>query len=250
MDCKTARFLFPFAQPSMEELDALEVEQLKEHLGHCPECADTMEKERRVDQRLGEAMRDVAIPEHLRTTLLARLEAERGHWYRRWAGHAVRLALAASILIALVWGLLHWRNARKVAVDADSLFHMAKSQVVHRSLSRTDVEDTFRRLGLSTQAPPFRYEYLTAHGIGELPGHPGQRVPFLEFARERSRARAHVFILDSKRFNTETLDTPSEAFHGYPWKWTTLSSPNRRYRYLVLYKGAPPEDWLVSRTGV
>src|SRR6185437_4010371 len=83
MDCKTARLLLDFVRPQAPELPAEEDGVLQNHLDHCPDCHSLARGERQLDERLGKAMLQVEVPAGLREHLLARLEVERGDWYRR-----------------------------------------------------------------------------------------------------------------------------------------------------------------------
>src|SRR5438067_12236471 len=99
MDCKTARLLLDFARPRAPEVEPDDADALDRHLADCPACAALAGDERRLDDALGRAMRQVAVPDRLRQQVLNRLEADRAEWYRRWYGHGLRAVLAASLLV-------------------------------------------------------------------------------------------------------------------------------------------------------
>ena len=99
MDCKTARLLSDFARP--QDLGRADAAAFEGHIADCPECAAVVGAERRLDQRLGEAMRHVPVPEGLRGRLLDRLAAERRGWYRR------RLPHLFPVLFRGCWSGLH-----------------------------------------------------------------------------------------------------------------------------------------------
>ena len=84
MDCRTARQLLDFARPRRPELEAVELEELEAHLADCPDCGPLAQVERQMDNRLGQAMRAVAVPENLQGRLLARLESDRARQARQW----------------------------------------------------------------------------------------------------------------------------------------------------------------------
>src|ERR1700752_2772031 len=96
MDCNTARLLLNFARPQARDLDPEEAGDLENHLDRCSDCHGLARGERRLDERLGQAMRQVEVPAGLREQLLARLEAERGDWYRRRFGHTMGPAAAPA----------------------------------------------------------------------------------------------------------------------------------------------------------
>src|SRR5262245_10465360 len=103
MDCRNARLLLEFARPLTAELDAGEAEALQGHLADCPECGALAREERRLDEHLGRAVRDVPVPEGLRDRLLARLATERDAWFRRWLLRAVGVAAGIALAVWLVW---------------------------------------------------------------------------------------------------------------------------------------------------
>src|SRR5262245_47235500 len=101
MDCKSARLLMEFARPGSAELDAGEADALQQHLADCPDCAALAAAERRADEHIGRAIREVPLPEGLQKRLLKRLDDERTAWYLR---RVTRVAAAAILLFAV--GLL------------------------------------------------------------------------------------------------------------------------------------------------
>src|SRR5947199_10073810 len=103
MDCKTARLLLDFDRPGAADLERADADALEGHLAGCPQCDALAHSERQLDATLGRAMRQVEVPDGLRAQLLARLEAERGAWYRRWYGHGFRALAAAAAVLVLLW---------------------------------------------------------------------------------------------------------------------------------------------------
>src|SRR4051794_21457191 len=101
MDCKTARQLLPFARPRAAELEAPAAEARERPRGECRECEALARAGQRLDEPLGRAVRRLEVPPLLRDQLLARLEAERGAWYRRRYGHGIRLLAAAAAVLLL-----------------------------------------------------------------------------------------------------------------------------------------------------
>src|SRR5438094_788506 len=99
MDCRTARLLLDFARPIPAELEADASRDLEHHLAGCADCDSLARAERRLDEPLGRAMRAVPLPLGLRDRLLARLDAERGAWQRRWMFRS--LAAAAALALAV-----------------------------------------------------------------------------------------------------------------------------------------------------
>jgi hypothetical protein len=202
MDCSTARLLATFAGPRAAELHQDEAEALAAHLAECPDCAALHRAERKIDERLGRAMRDVPLPPGLRERLDTNLAAE------RWANQRRKLVrafagIAAAIALALGW--YFWPR------PPASLHLDRYSQIVNADLpsSAQEVVDHFAREGVALQMPTdinLNYNRLTYCGWGELEG---QRVPLLIF--QNGSATLRVYMLDGKRFDLG------------PWAGTQLS---------------------------
>src|SRR5262245_43464518 len=106
MDCRTARMLMSFARPCVSREESADVGDLETHLADCPECGGAARNEARLDDHIGQALRDVPVPDGLHSRLLAALEPAVLAWYRRrpmkWAGG---LGLAAAIALVVWLGL-------------------------------------------------------------------------------------------------------------------------------------------------
>ena len=74
--------LLEVAHPLATELEANETEALAAHLADCPDCGPWAEAEHRIDEKVGVAMRDVAIPDGLQQRIVRRLGVERDAWWR------------------------------------------------------------------------------------------------------------------------------------------------------------------------
>jgi hypothetical protein len=228
MDCKTARLLLDFARPGAAELDPAEADVLERHLAGCPECDGQFHAERRLDQALGQAMRRVDLPPGLREQLLARLEADRGEWHRRRFGRFMRLAAAAAAAVLLTWGAWRWFAGRPTPLNPATFY----DAVAFTPRGRTEVEDSFRRLGSPIVAPNVNYALLTAHGLAELPGYPGRVVPQLVF--HHALQDAVVFVIDTRRFD---LPRDFERPSGSRYQVEVLPQADDHFAYLVLYTG-------------
>jgi hypothetical protein len=244
MDCKTARLLLDFVRPGTPELEAAEARALDGHLAHCPECDTLARHEHRADHALGKAMRQVEVPNGLRAQLLARLEAERGDWYRRQFGHGVRAVLAVAAAVLVVWGLWWWYQPGRSALNLAEL-HAQDTVAQPR---RVEVAGVFRRLGVDAPLPDFNYACLNSCGITELPGHPGKKVPWLEFVRTEDRhLRVRVYIVSDKEFDLKDLPQgPQPSLSGSDFTLTVVPRPSTPYAYLILYTGKD-FDWLKPR---
>lgn len=230
MDCRTARLLLDFARPRVPELAAPEADALHRHLADCPDCAAVQRLERRLDEPIARAMRDVPLPAGLRERLLDKVAGPLTlRWYRRkavWSGLA-----AALVLLALGW---YWFNPPLTQLDLAALHERANNQpvsaqaVVER-FPGDGLQVAFHR-GLAVEAPPrFNYNLLTYHGVCELQG---QRVPFLEFQNGSNLLR--VYILDGKRFDIQAL--AGTVLSGRVSHRVELS-PDNRFGWLYEYTG-------------
>src|SRR2546423_15106509 len=94
MDCNHARLLLEVAHPVATELEAPERKALAAHLADCPECGAWAEAERRADEKIGAAVRDVAVPGGPKQGVGRRPNAEGDAFYRRWLGRAAGGAAA------------------------------------------------------------------------------------------------------------------------------------------------------------
>jgi hypothetical protein len=123
-------------------------------------------------------------------------------------------------------------------------------------LGRDEVEASFRHQGFAVTAPDFAYNFLTAHGLAELPGYPGRVVPQLVFQDPAPAVgiRLHdggagvvpvaiVWILDTRRFNIAGLDDNFESPTGSSYRIDILHQPGEVFAYLVLHNGQNL-DWL------
>jgi len=148
MDCKSARLLMEFARPGSAELDAGEADALQQHLADCLDCNALAAAERRADEHIGRAMRDVPLPEGLQERLLKRLTAERDAWYLRWAKRA---AAAAVLFFAVgLLGYFLWFHDRPV-VSSD----VVRRMLDHEGLAtKEEVTEAFKKtLGVTVVLP-------------------------------------------------------------------------------------------------
>jgi hypothetical protein len=207
MDCQHARLLLEFARPGTPELEPSEAMALGVHLDDCADCARAADRERRVDDVVGRALRDVPVPPGLRERLLNRLNAERDAWYRKWLVRGV--GLAASIILAVWLGQALWFS-RLPGVDWVILANDLEPRHARQ------VEDWFRLRQVSMVTPAgFNFDLLNAYGVSELQG---RRVPHLVFlapaqGAERPAALAHVYVLSARQFDLEkTKQTVNEVY--------------------------------------
>jgi hypothetical protein len=236
MDCKNARLLLEFVHPGSAELDAAEAEALHQHLAECPDCAAQAREERRADEHLGRAMRDVPVPAGLRERLLKRLTVERDRWYRRWIVRGV----AAVAAVAALWvGYLVWFN-QLPAVTTAEVRRIADSE---KPVTRDRLVRAFtKEFGVAVNPPDrFNYNLLESYGLEVLEGRP---VPCLLFYSGPDRATgagaafAHVFVLSDRQFDLEqTMRNIGAASSGIRYQIDVTFSHDKDAIYLVFYTG-------------
>ncbi|MHB1426069.1 MAG: hypothetical protein ACYC3I_23140 [Gemmataceae bacterium] len=239
MDCKTARLLLDFARPPARELEAEEAAVLESHLDHCPDCHSQARKERQLDESFGKAMRQVDVPAALREQLLARLDAERGDWYRQRFARTARLCAAAAAVLVFAWFSLYWLMERLTPpVDPRQVAAAVQNDAVADPRTRT--EQALKRLGVETPLPYLNYHLLACPPfLTELPGYPGRKVPSLLFVQNGRVAR--VYLIREKAIPKDTF----VAIDGGSFKAELLPSASERepYRFLVIHDG-DNLDWL------
>ncbi len=248
MDCKTAQLLLDCARPHCNELDAEDANALEDHFAGCPDCAALARTERHLDEHLGKAMRNVEVPDTLRAHLLNRLDAERNDWYKRWAGHGLRTAVAVAACVLLVVGgvagYLQYRYANRSAPNLDDLTWEYK-QREQSPPERADVEAAFKKQGLVTVLPDFKYDNLRTYGIADFQG---VQVPQLVFAvngdgMNTPRENAIVYVLSSKQFQLKDLTTSTPSPSGYQYSVDVQHQPGGSFAYVVVHTGNN-YDWL------
>jgi hypothetical protein len=241
MDCKNARLLLEFIHPGSAELDMAEAEALHQHLAECPDCAAQAREERRADEHLGRAMRDVPVPEGLRERVLKRLTVERDALYRRWIRRWVVRGVAAAAVIAGLWvGYLAWFN-QPPAVTVDTVNQLASWK---KRLGRDDVVNRFRTMyGVAVNPPEnFNYELLDTFNLQILPK-VSRPVPYLLFRYRDEGAKrideAHVYVLPSSQIDLQetmaNIGTLSALDHYTPCVY--YHHRDQDTLYLVLYTG-------------
>jgi hypothetical protein len=238
MDCKTARLLLDFARPQACELEPEEAGALENHLDRCPNCHGLARGERQLDDHLGKAMRQVEVPAGLREQLLARLEVDRGDWYRRRFAHAMRLAAAAAAILLLLWAAWHGLIGRsKTPIDPEQVAFAVNSDAAKDA--RAKLQEALKRMGVETSlSPNLDYHLVIAPpGRAELPGCPGQTVPMLVFARDGRHAT--VYLVPAEQLS---VDAPL-AIGSATVKVEVLPSAGEPYTYLVVHEG-DNLDWL------
>jgi hypothetical protein len=213
MDCKTARQLLDFARPLCPEMETADAEALHSHLAECPECGPFAAQERRIDDHIGRAMRDVSVPEDFKQRLLNRLSKERDAWYWRrirWG------AAAAVILLALAGAWYFWPAP---GLDLREIQQLAKAS--EKPLGdEAQIADWFRRIGgYEVKLPSdFKYDLLVDYGFANFQGRTVPRLRFVQSNRlKQAPDYADVFVLGDDQFNLASLESqPDREESGTP----------------------------------
>lgn len=241
MDCKTARLLLEFAQPGDAELDEAEAQALRDHLHECPECAVVAAAERRADEHLGRAVRDVPVPEGLRERLLSRLGRERDAWWKRWALHKV--AAAAALFLAGWLGYTWWVGRLPAINVADVLDDHSQPR-----MSPQAVEDWFGRRGLAMKTPPLRDDLLASYHVAVFRD---KQVPLLLYVRPADGGGggppvvAQVYVLSANQFDLKRTLEHGAFFNGSGQVAEVIKHPEfpDQYLYLIISTGGTHADF-------
>ena len=239
MDCKTARLMFEYARPNNRELDATETRALEDHLTSCDDCGPLARGERRADEAVGRAMRQVDVPDQLRGRILARLKEQHTERRRRWAFNGLRGAAAAAALLLAALGLWHWYAVR----PAFPVEHQLEQANIAPP-SREQVEQTLRGQGVAG-APDLDYSHLRWLFLTNVDGRP---TPLLVFNNRgddgRGPRQALVFVVADTQFNAGALpeNPPRDADYEYKCQ-VQRPQPGAHFGYVVYYTGNDA-DWL------
>ncbi len=229
MECRNARLLLEFARPGSAELDAVEAEALQQHLTDCPECAALAQFERRADEHLGRAMRDVPVPAGLRERILGKLAGERAAWRRRWLIRAS--GAAAAVLLLALTGWYFWSSSLPALTPNDVPYLVEAPPF----LTKPGVEISFEEMNARTELPRgFNYDLLRSY---DLVTFHGRQVPQLVFVRGEGDTKrplvARVYILSSRQFDLEQTKANFANFSGGGYQFRDSSEPGQ-YLYLII----------------
>jgi hypothetical protein len=242
MDCKTARLLLYFTHPRTAELEADEAAALEGHLADCSLCGTLAQSERRADNRIGQAMRAVPVPDGLRTRLLTQLDAEREHWYRRRLLRGAGVVAAAAAVILVAWLGISWRNDHPPAPDSEAIAGEFLTDLANPSPDT--VRESFERKGFKVTAPSdsdpkegLNYRLLRYYGVARFQG---KSVPMLLFTHGNAQAR--VYIISYRDFDLKAaLASPPGFGSGCNIEfWPPPAPENRttpRFAFVIVYTG-------------
>ena len=243
MDCKTAHLLLDFNRPTPTELEASEAETLENHLIDCPACARLARDERRLDEHVGQAVRDVPVPAGLRERLIAGLQRPETLPLprRRFSRGAWSLAAAAALLLIAFGGTV--LATRPTGLDT---YQLRLDSWTQFNPDRTQVDDWLHAEGSRVPAPDmFEYNLLTHYHVARLQG---KSVPMLLFtsANHRHVYQARVYLLDARQFDLDALRSapPSQdsgcavAFVPHP--------TDPRFAYLVVHNAENLDPFMAT----
>lgn len=242
MDCKTAHLLLDFTRPTPTELEASEAEALENHLLDCSACARLVREERRLDEHVGQAMRDVAVPLGLRERLIAGLQREPLVLpQRRFSRGVWSLVAAAAVLLLAIGGAVLATRPR--SVDLAQLQDSAWAQF---NPQREQVDSWLQAGHFRVPSPSgFNYSLLTHYDVARLDS---RTVPMLlfTFPREGRVEQARVYLLDSRQFNLASLrDSPPVFESGCVVDFIPHPS-DPRFGYLVVHNADKVDTFLES----
>jgi hypothetical protein len=239
MDCSTARLFLQLGRPGApRDLDGDEAAELEAHLGHCNTCHQLDLDQRRLDDTLGRAMRDVEVPRGLKEQIQLRLAAEQGARQRRWGGRVFLVAGLAAASVLLAWGLWVLVSPLRPTIAAEAVVH--DYNVLRPEKTKSD--EQLKSLDLRACAPTFtNYAFLIgAPSSALLPGTEGWPKPVkaAQFVFAHEGHRAVVYAVPRREANVERPETIDQ---GYPYSLDYVHDPrNPPLVYLVLHTG---KDW-------
>jgi hypothetical protein len=242
--------LLDISHPGASELDAADAAALREHLEGCTVCATQAEHARRVDDHLGRAIREVAVPAGLRGRLLDRLAAKRAVRFRR---RGLQVAACAAAVWLLASAFYYVRYLYRPVLDAEQIVVEIDARAFN---SPEKVEEWFRNeRGIVMMAPvqlnaaQLDYSLLDGFGMAEFQG---VQVPLLVFFRPGSRgALARIYVLTDTAVNLDDQARPTRAA-GSSHRVEVFRHPeDPRWIYVAIYTGESLNPFFIDhRPGV
>jgi hypothetical protein len=181
------------------------------------------------------------VPNGLRGRLLARLEVERGDYYRRWAGWGLRRLVAAAAVFLLIWAAWSWHTRAQPELDLDAFGNEVAMHYAPPG-NRERVEQGFTAFNVHTVLPPqLNYALLTSYDLAPCQG---KQVPMLFF--QRGDAWARVYIVSSKDFNVQKLLQTPPSQSGVVKIQVWPNEHRTDLAYVVVYPGDSLAPFLVQ----
>lgn len=239
MDCKNARLLLSFAHPA-GELDTADRAALQQHLHECPCCGELAQSEDHFDKAIGKAMLAIEPPEGLRMRLLAKLDADRDSWYRRFGLRTA--AAAAAILLVLLGGWL-WVRSWRYSLD---IAKVEKTVETRYQANFDRVDAWLKEVGGNHLSAPRRFNYANLQWYGQV-NLEGYQVPALLFGRKdrgEGAAFAIVYVLGDDRFDLKSTEGKWRPISGVRARMHVLEDVNNPHvLYLIGYTGNQLEEF-------
>jgi hypothetical protein len=240
MDCNDARFLLPFLH-TPDELPAPDRALLEAHLASCPECRESVARERAFDESVSLAMNDVEVPSALRGQIDDRLaEGFRQVRRRRLTRSSFLAATAAACVLLGISFSLGWWTPRSTIVpeqmagDEDNNIQL----VANRNLDAA--QEFFLRRGLRTELPNyFDYGLLSNLEIVNVRGHSVARLDF-----QKGQDQVKILVLPRKYFSL-----PHQASTNATGSLCTIEiveASRDFYFEIVWYGNAKREDFILK----
>ena len=197
MDCIHARLLIVLQGRDAHELDADGRAALEAHLEQCADCLAWSSRESRVDEALGQAIRNVPVPAALPSKILHALEQQRRPRRVPWLS-----AAAACLVVGLSIGGYVWYTD-KPFVTVQTVHEYVSHQEI---ATAKDVVELFAtEAGLTIEIPEqFNFENYNGSSIATWRGHKIPRLEFVNRGDGEPRA-AVVYVLAKDRFNLEEI---------------------------------------------
>jgi hypothetical protein len=245
MDCRTARLLLDLHRPAAHELDRDETQALEGHLAACSDCSAIAQAERRFDRQLGRAMCAVEAPPSLRTSILAKLDKERGESYRRQVARSLRIAVGVAACLLVAFLFWNYRHPKRPELYPDNLRDFVVEQQLDQP-TKGKVEEWFQQeRGMRMEAPErFNYNYLVHYDVTPLGG---KQVPFLLFVPPGRNMWARVLVVTDTEFNLDSLQDKSESNSGdltvQVWK-----PEGGHQAFIIIFTGKELDPFLADGT--
>jgi hypothetical protein len=236
--------MLEFAAPLRRELDPPDLQALEAHLADCPECAVLSLQERREDEAIGRAMRQVDVPDRLRAAILTRLAEDRAasrKW--RWKSTVLTGVAAAAVLMIVIGGWMLYQQATLKPLDISQVADQVKRDTVQKDPDL--IEKAYKDRGIEMKAPTaFNYAFFDHHSLAELQG---RQVPCLVFIRDDETANIHahakVYVVSDHEFQFKGMPPSDGMDPGYGYKIEVNHEPGARFAYVIVYTGENL-DWL------
>lgn len=149
MECRTARELLDSARPDSADREDAELQAAFAHVDECEACAEVVEFRRAFDRRVGQIVRDVAVPKDLRVRLEQAIvppvagpapqtvvNAPQRQMRRAW----MLAASAALLLVAASWSFYRASSA-PAPLAAKDVLHWWQTELARPGFNVADLPE-------------------------------------------------------------------------------------------------------------